>query len=54
MIKPLPQWLIQAAERLPPSQRGVALGFAAAGWVAGQQATTPEQAPPPDQPKDPQ
>lgn len=34
----LPGWLIDAAERLPRGQRGVALGFAAAGFVAGQQA----------------
>lgn len=32
----LPRWLIDAIATLPADQRGAALGFAAAGYVAGQ------------------
>lgn len=31
----LPRWLIDAVNALPDAHRGVALGFAAAGYVAG-------------------
>jgi hypothetical protein len=31
----LPRWLVDAIGTLPADQRGAALGFAAAGYVAG-------------------
>lgn len=45
-IPGMPQWLVAAAGRLPREQRGVAIGFAAAGWVA---ALTVERAEPTSQ-----
>jgi len=33
-IPALPKWLIDAANDLPPGQKGVGMGFAAAGWTA--------------------
>jgi hypothetical protein len=36
----LPDWLIEAVERLPRGQRGIAFGYAASGWVAGWRAAT--------------
>jgi len=34
----LPAWLIRATQALPQHDQGVALGFAAAGYVAGRNA----------------
>lgn len=39
-IDHLPQWLVDAAERLPRDQQGTALGFAAAGYLAGRTAAS--------------
>lgn len=49
----LPQWLINAADSVPPAVKGVAIGFAAAGWVAGWQAATATEQPANDEPAEP-
>lgn len=41
---PLPQWLIDTIHLLPRDQQGTALGFAAAGYVAGRASASPREA----------